>query len=88
MGIGADATASWRPTDVPLDLRFNQLMKDRDKTIEETENLPHKQARERAREVERGRRGTGGKDLDPSPGPRTVQPSDRTRMTEDDSKPG
>lgn len=58
-------------------------MKDRDKAIEKTENLHHKQARERAREVERGRRGTGRrKDLEPSPGPRTVQPSDRTRMTE------
>lgn len=56
-------------------------MKERQESIEETENLDQKQSRERARKVERSRDGhpDGRKDLDPSPNQRTVQPSDRTR---------
>jgi hypothetical protein len=58
-------------------------MKDRDESIEETENMEQKQSRERARKVERNRDTTDDdrRDLDPSPNQRTVQPSDRTRKT-------
>jgi hypothetical protein len=59
------------------------VMKDRDDSIEETENMEQKQSRQRARKVERSRDATNDdrRDLDPSPNQRTVQPSDRTRKT-------
>ena len=58
-------------------------MKDRDDSVEETENMEQKQSRERARKVERSRDAANDnrRDLDPSPNQRTVQPSDRTRKT-------
>jgi hypothetical protein len=61
----------------------SMFVKDRDKSIEETENLDQKHSREQARKVERSRDGPddGRKDLDPSPDQRTVQPSDRTRKS-------
>ncbi|HEU4517646.1 MAG TPA: hypothetical protein VFR77_10115 [Steroidobacteraceae bacterium] len=58
-------------------------MKDRNDSIEETENLDQRQSRERARKVEKSRREKPAdrKDLDPSPNQRTVQPSNRTRRS-------
>lgn len=59
-------------------------MKDRKKTIEETENLDQGQSRDRAHQVERSRDSpaNGRKDLEPSPNQRTVQPSNRTRKSQ------
>jgi hypothetical protein len=58
-------------------------VKERENSIEETENLDQKRSRERARQVERSRDdgAEGRKDLDPSPNQRTVQPSNRTRKS-------
>ena len=59
-------------------------MNERQDDIEATENMVQRQSRDRAREVEgnRQRPPAEGKDLDPSPNQRSVQPSDRTRNSE------
>ena len=56
----------------------------RNDDIEATENMEQRRSRERARQVEESRQRppAEGKDLDPSPNQRTVQPSDRTRRSE------
>jgi hypothetical protein len=58
--------------------------KDSKDSVEETENMYQRESRERARKVERSRDrpSKDGKDLDPSPSQRIVQPSDRTRKSE------
>lgn len=48
-------------------------MKDREKSVEKTENLEQSRSRERGADAPR--------DLEPSPNQRTVQPSDRTRKS-------
>ena len=57
---------------------------ERNADIEATENMEQRRSRDRARQVEESRQRppAEGKDLDPSPSQRTVQPSDRTRRSE------
>ena len=59
-------------------------IQDRNDDIEATENMEQRRSRDRARQVEESRQRppAEGKDLDPSPNQRTVQPSDRTRNSE------
>jgi uncharacterized protein YndB with AHSA1/START domain len=59
-------------------------IQDRNDDLEATENMEQRGSRDRARQVEESRQRppAEGKDLDPSPNQRTVQPSDRTRNSE------